>query len=260
MVADLKTWCSWLQIKLYLRSTWRKLDIGVILWALWATQRMCNFHQPHKLLKDCALFSLYRWWAQDLGIHWAHGDLHDAKLGCQVSSWLALIAGLWGLSFQIMNPHQVRLARTRSCEVFVGLIQHSSRCHLAHGSKILGLVLLPLLLYLLLPSPAPRFLSHLLYGTIILINGAPIWVFVFSIPEAVQSLLMTRHPENFRSRWFWHWRFIFPPLLLLAGLGQHVARLCWFLSTCNQAKMFVSKNVFFFPSEKVFPLFCNASG
>lgn len=32
--------------------------------------------------------------------------------------------------------------------------------------------------------------------------------------------------------------------LLLASLGQHVARLCWFLSSCNQAKTHMSKNMF----------------
>lgn len=33
-------------------------------------------------------------------------------------------------------------------------------------------------------------------------------------------------------------------ILLLASLGQHVARLCWFLSSRNQAKTHMSKNMF----------------
>lgn len=252
MVADLSTWCRWLQIKLYLRTTWRKLDNWYDSVGFAASPKDVLF-SPTTVLKDRALLPLYRWWAQASGIHWAHGGLHDAKSRWEVSSWLIVIAGLWGLSFQIMKTHQVRLAR--SCEMFVGLIQHSSRHHLAHGSKSCGLVVLPLPLYLLFPSAAPHCFSHLLYGTIILNEWYPILVFVSSIPEAVQSLLMTRHQENFRSRWFWHWRFIFFPLLLLASLGQHVAKLCWFLSTCNQAKMFMSKNIFFSFSLKRSSLF-----
>lgn len=53
---------------------------------------------------------------RSLGIRWAHRDLHNAKSGWEASSWLVFIAGLWSLSLQIMNIHQVRLVK--SCEMF----------------------------------------------------------------------------------------------------------------------------------------------
>lgn len=44
---------------------------------------------------------------------------------------------------------------------------------------------------------------------------------------------------------------LFPlSILLLASLGQHVARLCWFLSSCNQAKMHMSNSTLSFSLER----------
>lgn len=60
--------------------------------------------------------------------------------------------------------------------------------------------------------------------------------------------------SGIRGLWFSLFCFIVGPL------GQHVAKLCWFLSSCNQAKMYISCFIFFFFSEKVFSLFYIASG
>lgn len=58
--------------------------------------------------------------------------------------------------------------------------------------------------------------------------------------------MVLSHQENFFLRWIWLWRFIFFPLsiLLLAKFGHCIARLCWFLSSCNQAKRHMSKFMF----------------
>lgn len=66
---------------------------------------------------------------------------------------------------------------------------------------------MPLLLSLSVAlSNPPEVLSHLLHGTIILGRWYPHLDICFSVPEAgrlLQSLLMTKHQENFCLRWNW---------------------------------------------------------
>lgn len=187
-----------------------------------------------------------------LGIHWAHRGLNDAKLGWEVKSWLLLMAGLWCLYFQIVNAHQGRL---------VGLTQFSSR-------HWLWCIARKTLFSVLLVSPCSMPLCCSLYTHTSwnnFLHGILIWVFASSIPEAgvfLQSLLMVpvhKHQENFRLRWVWHWGlFSLLSVSLLVGLGQCVARLCWLLSSYNQAKMHMSNIMFSFSLTRS-SLFQNAS-
>lgn len=187
-----------------------------------------------------------------LRMHWASRDSPNAKSGWEDRSWL--MTGLWRPSFQIMNIQQ---------GIWMGR-EPWDNCRSDSALKISALThcsenfVFSSYSFLFPPSIAlssPRASRTIFCGVPLFYINDTLISYLFSV------FLRLADFSRVNCRLWWSstkkistWDgsgtggLFFPfSILLLASSGQHVARLCRFLSSCNQAKMHMSeKNMFSF--------------
>lgn len=143
--------------------------------------------------------------------------------------------------------------------MFVGLTQFLSRYHLCPitiKACFLSCWWSLFLLFLLLFPKAPTLLEPF-SGILILRKWYPHLDICFQCslswgisPDFTDDSVL-KHQENFPLRWIWYWRFIFSLVNFIVGqFGLACCWFCWFLSSCNQAKMHMSNSMLSFSLKR----------
>lgn len=195
-----------------------------------------------------------------LRMHWASRDSPNAKSGWEDRSWL--MTGLWCPSFQIMNIQQgIWMGREPwgNCRPDSAL-KISALTHCSENFVFLS--------YSFLFPPSIALSSS--HDSRSIFCGVPLFYINDTLISYLFSVFLRLADfSRVNCRLWWSstnkistWGgsgtggLFFPfSILLLASSGQHVARLCRFLSSCNQAKMHMSKKNMFSFSLKTSSLF-----